>query len=308
MTLNKPTRRRARFIVHEEGRQAVDRLITGAIDMHIHIDPESRLKRRQDSWQLAHTAREVGLRAIVLKNREYGTVPLARLVQQLVPEVLILGSITLDNEAGGLNPGAVLAWVRMGAKVVWMPTATATNSKGKVLRSRGLDLPGEGQSVLNSDGKLLPEVKEIIQIVKDHDVVLGTGHLAPQEVFVLVEEAIKAGLKKVVVTHVIQDQLMDMILTNEEIARLAKMGAFIEYSYWTCENNISRVAPGLLVESIKLVGAEHCIMTTDFGQIDNSPAPEGMRAFIRALLQGGIEEKEIETMVKKNPARLLNLD
>jgi hypothetical protein len=293
---------------HEEGSQAVDRLIAGAIDMHIHIDPESRLKRRQDSLQLAQTARDAGLRAIVLKNREYGTVPLALLVQGLVPEVLIFGSITLDNEAGGLNPGAVLAWVRMGAKVVWMPTATAANSKGRVLRSRGLDLPGEGQSVFNSHGRLLPEVKEIIQIVKDHDVVLGTGHLAPQEVFALVEEAITAGLKKVVVTHVLQGQLMDVILTNEEIVRLAEMGALIEYSYWTCENNISRVAPGLLVESIKLVGAEHCIMTTDFGQIDNPPAPEGMRAFIRALLQGGVEEKDIEIMVRKNPARLLNLD
>jgi hypothetical protein len=81
--------------------------------------------------------------------------------------VLVFGSITLDNEAGGLNPGAVLAWLRMGAKVVWMPTATAANSKNKVLRSRGLDLPGEGQSVLDSYGKLLPEVTEILRIVKE---------------------------------------------------------------------------------------------------------------------------------------------
>jgi len=295
-------------MARQEKDKVVERLIAGAIDMHIHIDPESRLKRRQDSLQLARTAKEVGLKAIVLKNREYGTVALARLVQGLVSGVSIFGSITLDNEAGGLNPGAVLAWVRMGARVVWMPTATAANSKGKVLRSRGLDLPGEGQTVLNSKGKLLPEVKEILRIVKDSDVVLGTGHLAPQEVFVLVEEAMKAGLKKVVVTHVLQDQLMDVILRNEEIVRLAKMGAFIEYSYWTCENNIAKVAPGVLVDSIKMVGAEHCIMTTDFGQIDNPPAPEGMRAFIRAMVQGGIKEKEIETMVKKNPARLLNLD
>jgi hypothetical protein len=295
-------------MAHEETSQAADRLIAGAIDMHIHIDPESRLKRRQDSLQLARTARDAGLRAIVLKNREYGTVALARLVQELVPEVLILGSITLDNEAGGLNPGAVLAWVRLGAKVVWMPTATAANSKGKVLRSRGLDLPGKGQSVLDSRGKLLPEVKEILRIVKDHDVALGTGHLAPLEVFPLVEEAIKIGIKKVVVTHVLQDQLMDVILTNEEIVRLAKMGAFIEYSYWTCQNNIYTVAPGVLIESMQQVGAERCVMTTDFGQIDNPPAPEGMKAFIQALLQGGIGEKEIETMVKKNPARLLNLD
>jgi len=285
-----------------------DRLIAGAIDMHIHIAPESRLKRRQNALQLAYTAREVGLKSIVLKNREYGTVALAQLVQELVPEVLTYGSITLDNEAGGLNPGAVLAWVRMGAKVVWMPTATAANSKGKVLRSRGLDLPGEGQRVLNSKGTLLPEVKEIIQIVKDHDIVLGTGHLSPQEVFVLVEEALASGLKRVVITHVLQDQLMDVILTNDEIVRLAKMGAVIEYSYWTCQNNISKVDPGVIVESIKTVGAENCILTTDFGQIDNPPAPEGMKDFLRVLLEGGINEKEIETMVKKNPARLLNLD
>jgi hypothetical protein len=295
-------------MAHPEGGKTLERLIAGAIDMHIHIAPESRLKRRQDSLELAKTAKGAGLRAIVLKNREYGTVALALLVQKLVPEVLVFGSITLDNEAGGLNPGSVLAWACMGAKVVWMPTATAANSKNKVLRSRGLDLPGAGQSVLNSGGRLLPEVKEILKIVKEHDIVLGTGHLAPREIFVLVEEALKGGLKKVVVTHVLQGQLMDEILTNDEIVRLTEMGAFIEYSYWTCENNISKTPPGLLVESMKLVGPEHCIITTDFGQIDNPPAPAGMKAFIQVLLKGGISEKEIETMVKKNPARLLNLD
>jgi hypothetical protein len=287
---------------------AVDRLMNGAIDMHIHIGPESRLERRQNALHLAYTARDMGMKATVLKNREYGTVPVALLAQELVPEVQTFGSITLDNEAGGLNPGAVLAWVKMGAKVVWMPTATAANSKGKVLRSRGLDLPGEAQTVLNTDGTLLPEVKEIIGIVKEYDVVLGTGHLAPKEVFTLVEGCMAAGLKKVVITHVLQDQLMDVILTNDEIVRLAKMGAVIEYSYWTCRNNIANTDPALIVESIKLAGAENSILTTDFGQIENPPAPEGLRDFIEVLLEGGIEEKEIELMVKKNPARLLNLE
>jgi hypothetical protein len=287
--------------------QSVAKLMAGAIDMHIHIGPESRLKRKQDSLELARTAKDAGMRAIVLKNREYGTVALALLVQKLVPELLTFGSITLDNESGGLNPGAVLAWVRMGAKVVWLPTATAANSKGKVLRSRGLDLPGELQTVLDSKGKLLPVVQEILQIVKDHDIALGTGHLAPNEVFVVVEAALKAGLKKVVVTHVLQDQLMDVILTNDEIVRLARMGAFIEYSYWTCRNNISITGPAVLAASIKQAGAAHCVLTTDFGQIDNPPAPEGLRDFIRDLLQNGIPATDIETMVKTNPARLLNL-
>ena len=158
--------------------ETLNRLMTGSIDMHIHMGPESRLKRRQDSLELAKTARDMKMKAIVLKNREYGTAALAQLVQGLVPEVQVFGSITLDNEAGGLNPGAVLAWIRMGAKVVWMPTATAANSKDKVKRSRGLDLPGESQYIQDSRGNILPEVKEILNIVKEHNVVLGTGHLS----------------------------------------------------------------------------------------------------------------------------------
>jgi len=288
--------------------KTAERLITGAIDMHIHIGPESRLIRKQDALQLAQTARDYGMKAIVLKNREYGTAALARLVQELVPEVKVCGSFTMDNEAGGLNAGAVLAWVKMGAKVIWMPTATAANSKGKVKRSRGLDLPGKAQTILDAKGGLLPVVKEILQIVKENDVVLGTGHLSPQEHFVLVEEAIKTGVKKVVLTHVQQEQLMDVILTNDEIVKLVKMGAYAEYSFWTCRNNINSTDPKILADSIKLVGAAHCIMSTDFGQNDNPPAPEGLKLFIRAMLQNGIKEQDIETMVKRNPAKLLTIE
>jgi hypothetical protein len=285
----------------------LDKLMHGAIDMHIHIGPESRLKRRQDALQLARTAKEYGMRGIVLKNREYATAALAQLVQGLVPEVLTMGSFTLDNEAGGLNPGAVLAWVRMGAKVVWMPTATAANSKGKVKRSRGLDLPGEPQTILDAKGRLLPVVEEIFQIIKEYNVVLGSGHLSPEECFVLVKEARAMGIQKVVLTHVQQEQLMDKILTNDEIVELVKMGAMVEYSFWTCENNIVKSDPSILADSIKIVGAANCIMTTDFGQNDNPPAPEGLKMFISAMLKNGIKESEIEMMVKTNPAKLLGL-
>ncbi len=288
--------------------KAVLRLISGAIDTHIHMGPESRLTRKQDSLQVAKTALETGMRAIVLKNREYGTAALAQLVQCLVPGIKVFGSFTMDNEAGGLNPGAVLAWIKMGARYVWMPTATAANSKGKVLRSRKLDLPGEGITILDAKGKLKPVVKEILQIIKDNDVTLGTGHLAPDEIFALVDEAMKMGIKRVVLTHMHCDQLTDVILTDEQIVKLVKMGAMVEYSFWTCQNNIYTVDPKVLADSMKLAGFEHCVMSTDFGQIDNPPAPEGLKLFIAAMLKNGISEKDIETMVKKNPAKLLKLD
>ena len=115
------------------------------------------------------------------------------------------------------------------------------------------------------------------------------------------------GIDKVVITHVVQDQPLDLILSNAEIVQLTKMGAWIEYSYWTCENNISKTSPAILADSIKQVGAEHCIMSTDFGQADNPPAPEGFRAFMAAMLENGISEKDVEIMVKTNPAKLLGI-
>ena len=291
----------------QEIEKAVLRLISGAIDTHLHVGPESRLVRKQNAVQVARTAREMGMKAIMLKNREYGTVVAAQLAQDLVPGIGVFGSFTMDNEAGGLNPGAVLAWVKMGARYIWMPTATAANSKGKVLRARKLDLPGEGITILDSKGKLKPVVHEILKIISENDVTLGTGHLSPEEHFVLVEEAIKAGVKRVVLTHVWCDQLTEVILSNAQIVKLVKMGAMVEYCYWTCHNIIFSYEPKVLADSMKLVGFEHCVMATDFGQIDNPTAPEGLKMFIAEMLKNGIAEKDIETMVKKNPAKLLKL-
>jgi len=52
---------------------------------------------------------------------------------------------------------------------------------------------------------------------------------------------------------------------------------------------------------------EHCIMSTDFGQIYNPPPVEGMRMYIETMLRCGIEEDEIVAMVRKNPAHALGL-
>jgi hypothetical protein len=285
----------------------IDEIMSGAIDMHVHFGPDSLLKRRQDALRVAQTAREIGLRAIVLKSREYNTVPVALLVTELVPEVLTFGSLTLDNEVGGLNVAAVIAAVRMGAKVVWMPTITAANSKDKTEAAVGIKLAGTGQSLLDDAGNLRSEVKEIVRIVKEGDVVLGTGHVSPPEIIALAREAKEANFSKLMITHAIQTQLLHDALTNEEIKSLARGGAIIEYSFWSWMPCTFRADPAQIVESIKDIGAEHCVMSSDFGQDYNPPAPEGLRIFVATMLHSGLTEKQIELMIKTNPAKLLNL-
>ncbi len=286
----------------------VDNLLSGSFDMHIHFSPDSLIERRQDALALAYSARDLGMGGLVLKAREYNTVPLSLLIRKLVPEVQVFGSLTLDNESGGLNSDCALAAARMGAKVIWMPTVTAINSKARTEKSMGFELPGKGQTIVDSRGKLKPEAKEILQIVKQFNIVLASGHISPQETLVLAEEAQQIGFAKLVITHALQSQLVDSALSSDEILQLAQGGAFIEHSFWGWMPAVSQADPKKIIESIKATGAERCILSSDFGQIYHPPAPEGFRLFIATLLRKGLSENEIDLMVKANPKRLLGLD
>lgn len=285
----------------------VDSLVSGAIDMHVHFGPESLMERRQNALQLAYSAREIGLRGLVLKSREYNTVPIALLVSELVPEVEVLGSLTLENEIGGLNPSAAISAARMGAKIIWMPTFSSSNSKSVVEKVLGFKLPGSEQVILDSSDKLKVEAKEILQIVKDFNIVLASGHISPKETFALAEEAQRIGFNKLLVTHALQGALTSVLCSNDELKQLARGGVYIEHSFWDVLPTMNAYDPIRIVELVKAIGAEHCIMSTDLGQSYNPPAPEGMRMFIATLLRKGLEAKEVEMMVKTNPIKLLGL-
>jgi hypothetical protein len=285
----------------------VDSLVSGAIDMHVHFGPESLMERRQNALQLARSAKEMGLRALVLKCREYNTVPIALLVSELVPEVQVLGSLTLENEIGGLNPSAVISAARMGAKIIWMPTFSSSNSKSVCEKVLGFKLPGSEQVILDSRGKLTAEVKEIFQIIKEFNIVLASGHISPKETFALAEEAQRIGFNKLLVTHALQGALTSVLCSNDELKQLARGGVYIEHSFWDVLPTMNAYDPLRIVELVKVIGAEHSIMSTDLGQSYNPPAPEGMRMFIATMLRKGLKDKEVEMMVKTNPAILLGL-
>ncbi|MFC2042093.1 DUF6282 family protein [Chloroflexota bacterium] len=276
----------------------MESILSGSIDMHMHTAPDPRAERRLDALQAALQAQEAGMRAIVLKSHEYPTAPLAYIVNQIVPDVTVLGSISLDLEVGGLNPHALEASAKLGAKVVWMPTLTSAND----MKKKG----GGGIVILDKEGRLLPVIGEILSIVKDYRMVLATGHVSVAESFALVDFARKEGLEKIVVTHPLLEWL-GAPLSLEEQCQMAEKGAYIEHCF-SVTMPMYRLDPMKIVEAVRAVGAERCIISTDMGQ-DNNPAPaEGIRVAIATMLKCGLSEKEVELMVKINPARLLDLD
>jgi hypothetical protein len=279
---------------------AVDRLIRGSIDMHVHMGPDAHLARSVDALQAAAQAEAAGMRAIVLKSHDYPTAPLASIVGQQFHSVTVIGSLCLDFAVGGLNPAAVEASALLGSRVVWMPTFSAAFDMNK----RGLG-PG-GISLTNKQGRLLPVVAEILDLIKRHDMVLATGHVSFAEINTLVEEAAKLGIDKIVVTHALEPRFGATLSVKQQVQMAAK-GAYIEHTYLSTLPSGGGIGIQKVIDAVRAVGAARCIVTTDLGQKENLPPAEGLRQAIASLLDGGVSEHDVELMLKSNPATVLGL-
>ena len=108
----------------------------GVIDMHVHTNPDLRL-RAYDDLELTDAAVKVGARAIVIKTHQGTTMDRAYLCNRYNKIVhgdndfTMFGSITLNHPVGGLNPAAVEVALKLGAKVVWLPTQPAQHHLAK---------------------------------------------------------------------------------------------------------------------------------------------------------------------------------
>ena len=276
--------------------QAQDVNLTGVIDMHVHAGPDS-LPRAMNDLEAARRARDAGLRAIVLKNHFTMTADRAALALEQVEGLEIFGGIALNRAVGGINPEAVRQSVAFDGgrgKVVWLPTFDA---EFYVKRA------GTGATYVSvmENGKPVAELVEVFQIVAENNLILAMGHSAPEEVLVLIPMAQKQGVRQILVTHVFGQDATDL-----QMQQMADAGAMMELDWLAVYTN-----PELLkdyVEVIQTIGAEHFIISSDFGQAGNPDHATGMRQFIKALIEAGINQAQIQMMARNNPATLLGLD
>lgn len=287
-------------------------LVQGAVDLHIHAAPDI-VPRLLDDFALAKMARDAGMAAIVLKSHHMLTADRAQIAQTAFPAPRIFGGLALNlPSCGGLNTEAVKVAIRMGAKIIWLPTLSAANhierTRTRVTGNLGVMSQGfkpQPVPVVGEDGAVKPELVEILQLIAEANIILATGHLSVAEIRTVVDAAVAAGVRKILVNH---PELWLIGMSIEDQRALAAKGAVME----VCIR--SATAPGhgeasakVLADRIRAVGAEHVVMATDFGQVDSPPAPVGMRWYIAQMLEHGIPAEEIERMVKVNPSRLLGL-
>lgn len=290
-----------------------DTILQGAVDIHVHVGPDY-MPRYADAITLAEEAAACGMRALVLKCHLTNTVAAAHAACLAVPEVKSIGSITLNGTVGGLSPRSVITSIKSGAKVVWLPTVDAKYGFDKAkeghwikhyVHSSSFGYPTEQLTITDENGVLKPEVIEIIKICKEYNAVLCSGHISPKECLALAHKAKEMDYHKVEITHAnawIEDFTMDIM------QELTDNGAVLSLSYGACSPHNGRQDPEEIVNIIKTIGAEHCIMMTDYGQV-NSPSPaQGLRVYYYLMKKLGVTVQELDLMIRQNPAKLLDLD
>jgi hypothetical protein len=286
---------------------------SGMIDFHVHTYPDN-FDRTVSAVEAAHGARARGLRAIVLKGGAFETVTRAAEASAAVPGIKVYGGLVMNKPSGGINPAAVEAMSvfrgggaeRLG-RVVWLPSLNARNHHAR------FKIAAPPVEVFDGT-KLVPAMQEVLALCAKHDLVLETGHLAPQEALALIREARAAGVRKLVCTHADYDPIN---MSLEEQRDAARLGAFIEHAYVGVFLGPQSPVPrfqgwrGATVEqmatAIKAVGAQSCVLASDMGAAPLDRPIDGFVAFVRRLGELGVSDAELDQMTRNNPAALLGM-
>lgn len=294
------------------------RLVKGALDIHVHLDPDSfgprsgQTARQLDVIDMAKRAKELGMRGFVIKQHYDQSAQLAYITRKEVPDIEVYGGVGQNLSMGGVNVDAVyhMAEVKGGwGRIVWMPTWDAENNVVHNTRTRGTQ-PKPFVPVVK-DGALTPAVKQVIAAVantrtrdSNGELALATGHVSAEEALMIVREAKSAGVKHVIVTHGFGNPVF---MTIPQMQEAVKMGAMIEFVATYGMGGPGEFAPDVYADAMRKVGVENVIISSDFGQLGRPLPPDALAIFAGMMQRQGFSEQDLHAMMAVNPAKVLGL-
>ncbi len=317
-------------------------LLQGSIDVHVHATPHlPSSPRRLDPVEAAIQARDAGMRTIVLMDVFEMSNGIAWLVNRLVPDFKVYGGLILNTVYGSLNPRAVKTAISYGdgAKFISFGTHSTyfqASREGRIVDGKFVPLSQlypefkreevDRAISIPVDGTMTKELDAILSIIASNpDVYMNTGHVSPAEAIRLVELGKAYGI-----TNILVATAVTKAASTEQLAYMVEMGAFIEYTlaaythttpipkthyypeleYAAIDEGMGEQTSGgirLAAEQIQVIGADNCIIGTDFGVYTLPDPVEGLREFIAALMDLGTPLGDIRKLVATNPAKLLGL-
>jgi len=280
--------------------------LEGMYDLHIHPAP-SLQKRRFSALEAVKLASEKKMAGVLFLDHTYNTTTMARTINEMNYCAKAFGTIMLNEAVGGLNPSVVEIALRLGTKQIQMPTYS---SKGHQ------DAYGDDQKIfpykkrvkpyyiLDENGRLKPEIEEILELIQGKNCFIGSGHLTPGEMTALVKRGRELGCR--MVANSVSTDMPGYPVEAQK--QWAGEGVFIEHDYMAVTDVPHIKMPiETVVAQIRAVGAERCVLGTDAGNIRLPDNVDSLRDYVGRLLSAGLSEKEIDLMTRVNPKIVLGI-
>lgn len=330
-----------KYLPENRSLELTERLLRGAIDIHVHAGPHIfSSPRRVDPFEAAAQARDAGMQAIVYMDVFEMSNGTSWLVNRAVPDFKTYGGLILNTVYGGMNSRAVKTALHYGDGAKYI--SFGAHSTYYQASREGRVIGGEFKSLSELFPEFRKELEKCIRIPVDDDpgvelleilgliaanphVYMITGHISVPEAVRLVELANDYEIEKLIVSSAVVkeaslDELQYMMDKGAYIeftlaaythtTTIPKTHYYVEREYASIDEGMSGEVSGGLrkaADQIMELGADKCIICTDFG-VYTLPTPvEGLREFIACLLDLGIPKADITKMVKTNPENLLGI-
>jgi len=291
----------------------VEELLVDAIDLHCHSGPAA-MPRILDHYEEMQDAAVAGFRAVLYKDHFYPGMAHAIILEKLFPQlgVHLYSGVALNNASGGINPHAVDHAIKLGGKIVWMPTLSAENHINVQASGQAKNFPKTSQKMLDpipltaldANGKLTDDTKKVIDLIAEANIILAGGHLHVSEQHVLFEEAKRRGVKKMMVNH----PTYVVGFADSDIRQLVALGVTMEHSICMfIEGKSKKFSADDLAHLIEIAGVEHTILSSDLGLLGSQRPVDGFRSITQMLLDLQMPHASIKKLISENAAAFLDL-
>lgn len=301
----------------EENYEVTDtawKLLEGAIDVHVHSNPTQGNGFVLDDFELVQEYEEAGLAGVCIKCHEFGSFFRAQLAQKYAVKTdafKVYGSVVLNEQVGGINPVAAESAIECGAKIVYFPTYCARHQHDiwtgdmcypmyseELLSGMCKTYDPQGLSVFDEEGQLLPQVYEVLEIIRDANVAVASGHLSNREGLALFKAAKEMGIKKMISQH-IDWRTSEMSIPMQRV--MAELGVKLEKSFYEFDPDRSMKSFARNVG----IGPENYLMSSDQGMFPALRALRGYACNVQEHLNGGVPADDLRIMLHDVPEFLM---
>jgi len=284
-----------------------DELIANSIDTQVRLYPDY-VPRSNDIIDYAIKASKAKMRAFISQDHFFPTFGQAWAAQQKIDEMVKAGELEYGTECLGSH---MLAWSHhpdqvhlaskypnMGAVVFYCQTYGGKNC-------------GPTLNIMDADGKLDKEVKEVIRLCAQYKIPVMSGHAAMtyDRILPMAQYASEVGAN-LMWMHAAPWAAMPERATKQQYKDLIKLGCWLQI-------DANKVLPSIIwpmidpnqgLEWMAELGPDHIIPCTDGGQPFFGDALDCWKMFVRAMIHYGIKKEDIATMIQKNPVEFLYLE